>query len=94
MAHAIEVEAETKPPHHPMYQLSSAEQKDAKDYIEDLLKKGKIRRSKSPYGVPLSFVKDLRGLRIDVDYRALIRITKRNNAPISRPDEMFVRIEG
>jgi hypothetical protein len=75
--HGIETEHGAKPPHRSLYQLSSAELQAAKDYVMDLMKKGKIRPSKSPYGAPLFFVKDgdkrLRGF---VDYRALNRITK------------------
>ena len=92
--HEIEVEKGSKPPHRPLYQLSPAELVAVKDYVEDLLKKGKIRRSKSPYGAPLFFVKEEDKLRGVVDYRALNRITKKNNAPIPRSDEMFDRLEG
>ena len=88
--HEIEVNQDTKPPHRPLYQLSPNELKAMKNYVEDLLKNGKIRPSKSPYGAPLSFVKEgdkpLRGV---VDYRGLNRITKRNNSPLPRSDEMF-----
>ena len=66
-----------------------------KEYVQDLPKKGKIRPSRSPFGAPLFFVKtkdkELRGV---VDYRALNRITKRNNAPLPRSDEMFDRPGG
>ena len=88
--HAIEVEDGAKPPHRPLYQLSPAELKAAKDYVIELLNNGKIRPSKSPYGAPLFFVKEKNNkLRGVVDYRALNRITKRNNAPLPRSDEMF-----
>jgi Reverse transcriptase (RNA-dependent DNA polymerase) len=84
-----------KPPHRQLYQLSPAELRAAKEYIVDLLNQGKIRSSKSPYGAPLFFVKDgdkpLRGV---VDYRALNRITKPNNASLPRSDEMFDRLGG
>ena len=61
-----------------------------KDYVKELLEKGKIRLSKSPYGAPLFFVKEKdKPLRGVVDYRALNRITKRNNTPLPRSDEMF-----
>lgn len=92
--HEIEVEEGVKPPHRPLYQLSPAELKACKEYVESLLKKGKIRRSKSPYGAPLFFVKEADKLRGVVDYRALNRITKKNNTPIPRSDEMFDRIGG
>ena len=88
--HEIETKENEKPPHRSLYQLSPMELKATKEYVEGLLRKGKIRPSKSPYGAPLFFVKNkdepLRGV---VDYRALNRITKRNNAPLPRSDEMF-----
>jgi hypothetical protein len=93
--HAIETETDKKPPHRPLYKLSPAELRAAKEYIVDLLNQGKIQSSKSPYGAPLLFVKDgdkpLRGV---VDYRAVNRIKKRNNAPLPRSDEMFDRLGG
>ena len=79
--HEIDVDSESKPPHRPLFQLSPRELKAAKEYVEKLLKQGKIRPSKSPYGASLFFVKDKNGLRGVVDYRALNRIKKKNNAP-------------
>ena len=88
--HEIETSIESKPPHRPLYHLSPVELKATKEYVEDLLKKGKIRPSKSPYGAPLFFVKEKdKKLRGVVDYRALNLITKKNNAPLPRSDEMF-----
>ena len=88
--HEIITDPEAKAPHRPLYQLSPKELVSTKSYVQDLLQKGKIRPSKSPYGAPLFFVKEgnkpLRGV---VDYRGLNRITKRNNAPLPRSDEMF-----
>jgi hypothetical protein len=77
--HAIETEPDKKPPHRPLYQLSPAGLRAAKEYIVELVNQGKVRSRKSPYGSQLFFVKDgdkrLRGL---VDYRALNLITMRN----------------
>ncbi len=88
--HEIEVEKDSKPPHRPLYQLSPAELEEAKIYVQDLLRKGKIRPSKSPYGASLFFVKEKdKPLRGVVDYRALNHNTKRNNAPLPRSVEMF-----
>ena len=88
--HEIETEKDARPPHRSLYQLSPVELKATKEYVEDLLKKGKIRPSKSPYGAPLFFVKEKdKPLRGVVDYRGLNRITKRNNSPLPRSDEMF-----
>lgn len=90
--HAIEVPPNSKPPHRPLFQLSPAELLATKEYVTDLLKRGKIRPSISPYGAPLFFVKQKGKLRGVIDYRALNRITKPNHAPIPRTDEMFDRI--
>lgn len=92
--HEIEIDEDAKPPARPLYQLSPAELVAVKQYVADLLKKGKIRRSKSPFGASLFLVKEKDKLRAVVDYRALNRITKRNNTPLPRPDEMFDRLAG
>ena len=93
--HAIAIDQKAKPPHGHLFQLSPAELEAAKEYIQDLLKKGKIRPSKSPYGASLFFVKEKgKSLRGVVDYRALNRITKRNNTPLPRSDEMLDQLGG
>lgn len=58
-----------------------------------LLKKENIRPSKSPYGSPLIFLKEKeKNLRGFVDYRAINRITKRNNTLLPYSDGMFDRL--
>lgn len=44
--HAIDPEKGSNPPHGPLYQLFPAEKRAVKKYIEYLLKRGKLRRSK------------------------------------------------
>lgn len=90
--HKIEVDPNQEPPHRGIYQLSPAELLATKEYVADLLKRKKIRPSKSPYGAPLFFVKQKGQLRGVIDYRGLNRITKHNNSPIPRTDEMFDRL--
>lgn len=81
--HSIETEAGSKPPFRRLYQLSPAELLAAKDYITENLKSGKIRTSKSPYGSPMFFAQEKDGsLRGVVDYRGLIRSTKRNSTAV------------
>ena len=73
-----------------MYQLFAVELKATKDYVEEVLRKGKIRPSKSPHVAPLFFFKEKnKPLRGVVDYRALNRIAKRNNPLLPRSDEIF-----
>lgn len=55
--HKIENEENSTAPHTDIFQLSPAELLATKEYITDLLRKGKIRPSKSPCGAPLCFVK-------------------------------------
>lgn len=90
--HQIEIRVDAKPPHKPIFQLSPAELLATKEYVTELLKKGKIRPSKSPFRAPLFFVKQNGKLRGMIDYRALNLITKHNNAPIPRTDEMIDRL--
>ena len=63
-----------------------------KGYVEDLLRSGRIRRSKSPFGASLFFVKNKGSLHAVVDYRALYPIKKRNITILPRADEMFDRL--
>ena len=91
--HKIETEKGAKPPKRSLFQLSPAELEATKQYITELIQKGKIRPSRSPYGAPLFFVKQ-RGRKLIgvVDYPGLNRITKKNSTPIPRTDEMFDRL--
>ena len=93
--HEIVIDPDAKIPFRRLYQLSPRELGAAREYIADLLRRGVIRPSTSPFGAPLFFAKQPgRPLRAVVDYRALNRITKKNNAPLPRADEMFDRIGG
>lgn len=90
--HAIELEEGARPPNRTLFQLSPAELVAVKEYVLELLKKGKIRRSKSPFGASLFLVREKDKMRAVVDYRGLNRITKRNSTPLPRCDEMFDRL--
>lgn len=87
--HAIELKDGSNPPYRPSYQLSPAELVATNEYITKLLKSGKIRPSKSPYGAPLFFVKQKGQLRGVIDYRALNLLTKKNCAHLPRIDELL-----
>lgn len=88
----IDIKYESKPPHRALFQLSPAELLVTKNYVTSLPNKGKIRPTRSRYGAPLFFVKQMDSIRGVIDYRTLNRITKRNNAPIPWIDEMFDRL--
>ena len=59
-----------EPPWGPIYALAEKELQVLKEYLDTMLKSGKIRPSKSPTGAPILFVpKDHgRGLHLCVDY--------------------------
>ena len=88
--HEIVTDPNSKIPYRRLFHLSPEELRATREYIEENLKNGRIRRSKSPYGAPLFFAKkEGKPLRAVVDYRLLNKITKRNREPTPRSDEMF-----
>jgi hypothetical protein len=93
--HKIELEPGHPPPNKPLYRLSFQERDELKKQIIELLDKGFIQPSKSPYGAPILFVKKKDGkLRMCVDYRALNRITIKNRCPLPRIDDLLDRLRG
>ena len=93
--HHIELEPGQIPPSKPTYRLSQPETDELKKQLADLLAKGYIRESKSPYGAPVLFVKKKDGtMRMCVDYRALNKITIKNKYPLPRIDELLDRLLG
>ncbi|GJP70425.1 hypothetical protein CLOP_g1368, partial [Closterium sp. NIES-67] len=93
--HTIPVEPGKLPPFRPLYRLSPAEYEEAKQQIEEYLRKGWIEPSASPYGAPILFVnKKGGGLRMCVDYRALNKITIKNRYPLPRIEDLFDRLQG
>ena len=66
----IELIPGTEPISIPPYRMAPAELKELKAQLEELLSKGFIRPSTSPWGAPVLFVKKKDGsLRLCVDYR-------------------------
>ncbi len=93
--HAIEVMLGVAPPAKAPYRMSHEELKELKVQLEDLLAKGYIKPSKSPYGAPVLFVHKKDGtLRMCVDYRALNKATVKNRYPLPRIDDLFDRLSG
>ena len=64
--------------------------RELKAQLEELLSKGFIWPSISPWGAPVLFVKNKDGsLRLCIDYRELNRVTILNQYPFPRIDELF-----
>lgn len=91
----IETNPNADPPVRPIIRLSIAELDELKKQLDELLRKGFIKPSTSPYGTPVLFVKKKDGtLRMCVDYRGLNRITRKNRYPLPRIDELIDRFKG
>ena len=79
----------------PIYSLTVPELKALKEYIKENLKKHFIRKSRSPAGAPILFVKKKDGtLRLCIDYRRLNAITLRNSYPIPRINDLIESFKG
>ena len=91
----IPLEPGSRPVFRPPYRLSPAEQAEVVRTVQELLAKGFIRPSTSPFGAPVLFVAKKDGtLRMCVDYRGLNNVTVHNKYPLPRIDEMLDRLQG
>jgi hypothetical protein len=68
---------------------------ELKEQLQELLDKGYIRPSASPWGAPVIFVPKKDGTkRMCVDYRSLNEVTIRNKYPLPRIDDLFDQLKG
>ena len=76
----IELFSGTAPISIPPYRMAPVELKELKVQLQELVDKGFIRPSISPWGAPVLFVKEKDGtLRLCIDYRQLNRMTDRKS---------------
>jgi hypothetical protein len=79
----IELKPGTSPISRKLYRMPPNELAELKTQLQDLLEKGFIRPSSSPWGCPAIFVKNKdRTLRMCVDYRPLNEVTIKNKYPL------------
>jgi hypothetical protein len=72
------------------YRLAPAEMQELSNQLQELLDKGFIRPSFSPWGAPVLFVKKKDGsFRMCIDYRELNKLTIKNRYPLPRIDDLF-----
>ena len=91
----IDLLPDTQPISIPAYRMAPAKLKELKDQLKDLLDKGFIRPSISPWSAPVLFVKKKDGsLRMCIDYRHLNKVTIKNKYPIPRIDDFFDQLQG
>ncbi|KAJ8768723.1 hypothetical protein K2173_023627 [Erythroxylum novogranatense] len=86
---SIEVVSGTAPISRAPYRMAPTELKELKLQLQELLDKGFIRPSVSPWGAPVLFVKKDGTLRMCIDYRQLNRVTVKNRYPLPRIDDLF-----
>ncbi|KAL0318260.1 UNVERIFIED_CONTAM: Transposon Ty3-G Gag-Pol polyprotein [Sesamum calycinum] len=77
------------------YIMTPLELKELKKQLEELLDKGFIWPSISPWGAPVLFVKKKDGsMRLCIDYRQLNRITIKNKYPLPWIDDLLDQLKG
>lgn len=93
--HAIELKPDSHPITSKIYPLSKSEQIELDTFIEEQLRTGRIRPSKSPIASPFFFVKKKDGaLRPVQDYRKLNEMTIRNQYPLPLVSELMDKLKG
>ena len=77
------------------YRISTLELVELKLQIKEMLDKGHIRPSVSPWGAPVLVVKKKDGtLKLCIDYRKLNKVTINNMYPLPQIDDLFNQLEG
>ena len=91
----IELQPGTAPISKRSYRMPPKELAELKIQLQELLDKGFIRPSASPWGCPALFVKKKDdSLRLCVDYRPLNAVTIKNKYPLPRIDVLFDQLAG
>ncbi|XP_070010032.1 uncharacterized protein [Nicotiana sylvestris] len=81
----------TQPISIPLYRMAL---KELKEQLEELLAKGFVRPSVSPWGAPVLFVKKKDGtMRMYIDYRQFNKLTIKNKYPLPRIDNLFDKLQ-
>jgi hypothetical protein len=92
---AIELIPGTAPISKRAYRVSGPELVELKKQIDELLEKGYIRPSTSPWAALVLFMekKDVTK-RMCIDYRALNEVTVKNKCPLPRIEDLFDQLRG
>jgi hypothetical protein len=91
----IKLQPGTAPISKRLYRMAPKELAKLKLQLQELLDKGFIRPSASPWGCPALFVKKKDdSLRLCVDYRPLNVVTIKNKYPLPRIDVLFDQLVG
>ena len=92
---SIEVVHGTTPISRAPYRMAPIELKELKTQLHELLDKGFIRPSVSPWGALVLFVKKKDGtLRMCIGYRQINKATVKNKYPLPRIEDLFDQLKG
>ena len=92
---SIEVVQGTTPISRAPYRMAPTELKELKTQLQELLDKGFIRPSVSPWSAPVLFVKKKDGtLRMCIDYWQINKVTVKNKYPLPRIEDLFDQLRG
>jgi len=91
----IELVPGTAPIYKRPYKMDANQLAELKEQLQELLDKGFIRPSSSPWGAPVIFVPKKDGTqRLCVDYRALNDVTIKNKYPLPDIQGLFDQLRG
>ena len=91
----IELHPGTSPISMTPHRMAPVELQELRVQLQELLDKGFIRPSTSPWGAPVLFAKKKdKTLRLPIDYRQLNRVTIKNRYPLPRIDDLFDQLRG
>ena len=91
----VELHLGTSPISMTPHRMAPVELQELKVQIQELLDKGFIRPSTSPWGALVLFVmKKDKTLRLCIDYKQLNRVTIKNRYPLPRIDDLFDQFRG
>ncbi|MCO5602208.1 hypothetical protein L7F22_056337 [Adiantum nelumboides] len=77
------------------YRVSQAQQEEIMSQVNELVQKGMVRPSSSPFCSPVSLVHKKDGsYRMCVDYHALNKLTVKNRFPVPRIEDLFDKLQG
>ncbi|KAL0561128.1 hypothetical protein IC582_001548 [Cucumis melo] len=92
---AIKVEPNTAPISRAPYRMTPTELKELKVQFQELLDKGFIRPSVSPWEALVLFVKKKDGsMHLCIDYKELNKVIVKNRYPLLKIDDLFDQLQG
>ncbi|MCO5561720.1 hypothetical protein L7F22_015343 [Adiantum nelumboides] len=92
--HMIELLPGSSPPNKPQYRVSQAQQEEIMRQVNELVEKGIMRLSSSPFCSPVLLVQKKDAYRMCVNYRALKRITIKNRFLVPPVEDLFGKLQG